>query len=244
MQVNPKLIKNQFEKSIDKYLENADVQKIMAKKLVENLVDIRRDFTNVLELGCGAGILTEQLFQNISYKSYFANDLVAKSEKYVKKFIPDVRFYCGNAQRIKPSRKMDLIVSNAMFQWFDNPEKVCNYYKTLLEKDGILAFTSFGEGNYKEIKDLTGLSLRYRTFDEMNKILSENYEVLYSEQFSYVMRFENPLQLLTHMKNTGVNSLSSRHWTFKEVKSFCDKYAEKYPLITLSYAPFVFICRH
>lgn len=37
MQINPKLIKTQFEKSLDTYNQNALVQKIMAEKLVEEL---------------------------------------------------------------------------------------------------------------------------------------------------------------------------------------------------------------
>ena len=44
MQINPKLIKNQFEKSMDKYNENAVVQQISAEKLAEQTAIIRKDF--------------------------------------------------------------------------------------------------------------------------------------------------------------------------------------------------------
>ena len=58
MQINPKLIKKQFEKSLNTYSQNAVVQKVMAEKLVDNLQKIRVDFENILELGCGTGIFT------------------------------------------------------------------------------------------------------------------------------------------------------------------------------------------
>lgn len=42
MQINPKLIKNQFEKSLDTYNKNAVVQQIMAEKLVEETAKIKK----------------------------------------------------------------------------------------------------------------------------------------------------------------------------------------------------------
>ena len=239
MQINPKLIKNQFEKSIDKYNQNAAVQYIMAEKLVKETAKFQTEFTNILELGSGAGLLTKGIVQTFKFEKYFANDLIGKSEKYVKDIIPDAVFYCGNAQKIKPSQKMDLIISNAMFQWFKNINT--DNYKNMLNKDGILAFSSFSPENFREIKELTGLSLEYKTIDELTQIFEKNFEILHVEEFIHTLKFSTPLELLAHMKNTGVNSLTTQHWTFKEVKDFCEKYSQKFPEITLTYAPIIFI---
>ena len=85
MHINPKFIKQQFEKSMDKYNENAIVQKIVAQKLVKKLVDIETNFENILELGSGTGLLTQEIVGNIKYKNYYANDLTEKSKQYVLK---------------------------------------------------------------------------------------------------------------------------------------------------------------
>lgn len=241
MQINPKLIKNQFEKSIDKYNQNAAVQHVMAEKLVKETAQFQTEFKNILELGSGAGLLTKEIVQTFKFEKYFANDLIEKSEKYVKDIIPDAVFYCGNAQKIKPAQKMDLIISNAMFQWFKNINT--DNYKNMLNKDGILAFSSFSPENFREIKELTGLSLKYKTIDELTKIFEKDFEILYKEEFIHTLEFSTPLELLAHMKNTGVNSLTTQHWTFKEVKDFCDNYSQKFPEITLTYAPIIFICQ-
>ena len=243
MHVNPKLIKNQFEKSINTYNQNAVVQKIMAEKLVDNVFKIKSYFENILELGCGSGLLTAELVKHIKFKNYYANDLVMKSKYFIENIISDAVFYCGNAQRIKPLQKMDLIISNAMFQWFENLEKISFNYKNLLNKDGILAFSTFSPANFEEIRELTGLSLDYKSLDEITKIFSKNFEILYAEEFVHTMTFSNPLELLAHMKNTGVNSLTAQHWTFKEVKNFCDKYKTLYPQISLTYSPIIVICK-
>lgn len=66
---------------------------------------------------------------------------------------------------------MNLIISNAMFQWFDNLEKSIDKIKFSLDKNGILAFSTFGLDNYKEITSLTGLTLKYKTKEEIEAIL-------------------------------------------------------------------------
>ena len=241
MQINPKLIKNRFEKSLDKYNQNATVQQVMAEKLVNETAKIKCEFKNILELGSGAGLHTKKITQNFKFEKYFANDLIEKAENSVKKIVPDTTFYCGNAQKIKPAQKMDLIISNAMFQWFKNIHT--DNYKNILNKDGIFAFSTFSPENFKEIKELTGLSLEYKSLHKLKKIFEKDFEILYTEEFIHTLKFSTPLKLLAHMKNTGINSLTTQYWTFKEVKEFCDNYLRKFPEITLTYAPIIFICQ-
>ena len=243
MQINPKIIKKQFEKSMGKYNENAIVQKFTAQKLVTNLAGIKNNFNNVLELGSGTGLLTEEFVKNIKFKNYYANDLTEKSKKYLSQIIPEFTFICGNAQKITSSKKMDLIISNAMFQWFNNLEKISKHLKNILNNEGILAFSTFLPENYIEIREISGLSLNYKSIDELKSIFSKDFEILYTEEFKYIMNFSNPLEILAHMKNTGVNSLNMKQWTFKEVKKFCEKYKSEYPELTLTYSPVIVICK-
>lgn len=243
MQVNPNLIKNHFKKSMDKYNSNAVVQKILAQKLVQELIKIRSSYENILELGCGTGLLTQEAGKHLSYKNYIANDLIDKSKNYIDEILPKYTFICGNAQKIKPSKKIDLIIANAMFQWFNDLEKAGRHYSTLLNKDGILAFTTFSPDNFNEIREITGLTLEYRNIETIKSELKNNFEILYTDEYKETLTFNNPLELLAHMKNTGVNSLTNNHWTFKEVKEFCENYKEKYPEITLTYAPVIIIAK-
>lgn len=244
MQIDNKLIKKHFEKSMDKYDKNATVQDLMASKLIIELEKISNNFENILELGSGTGLLTKRINSHIKYSNFFANDLVEKSKVYVQKIIPKSNFLCGNALKIKPSKKMDLIISNAMFQWFENLDKAISIIKLSLNKNGILAFSTFSPDNFKEITEITGLSLQYKTQEEIEQILSnQGFEILYSETFYEEIEFKTPLELLAHMKNTGVNSLSEKTWTVKKVKDFCDKFTKKYPKTKLTYSPIIVIAR-
>lgn len=244
MPIDYKNIKKQFEKSFNDYDKNALVQDLMASKMVIELSKIQNDFDNILELGSGTGLATKRIVNELNYKNYYANDMVEKSKFYLQKIVPQINFLCGNALKIKPNRKMDLIISNAMFQWFENLGKAIEILKFFLDKDGILAFSTFAPDNYKEIKDLTGLTLKYETPDEIKNILNKlGFEILYCENFYEELSFNTPLELLAHMKKTGVNSLSDSTWTIKEVKEFCDKYSKKYPKTKLTYSPIIVIAK-
>lgn len=245
MQIDYKNIKKQFEKSMTDYDKNAVVQSLIADKMIIELTKISRSFDNILELGSGTGLLTRKIAKNIIFKEFYANDLVEKSQFYVKKYIPDSNFLYGNALKIKSSRKMDLIISNAMFQWFENLEKSISIIKNNLEKDGLLVFSSFTPDNFKEIRDITGLTLNYKSKSEIEtSIRNLNLELLYIEEFYEEMTFENPLALLAHLKKTGVNSLSEKTWTVKKIKDFCDKFGKKYPITKLTYSPIIIIAKN
>lgn len=243
MQINSKSIKKRFEKSMDKYDENALVQSELAQKLTLELAKINTKFDNILELGCGTGILTKEIKKHFGYKGYYANDLVEKSKNYIAKILPQYTFIHGNAQKIKPTKKFDLIISNAMFQWFSDIEELIKYYKNFLTEKGVLAFSTFGPENFREIKDLSGLSLNYKNKQELINIISKDYEILYTDEYRVTLDFENPLALLAHMKNTGVNSLTAKTWTVREVKEFCEKYLKKYNEVKLTYHPILIIAK-
>ncbi len=245
MPIDNKYIKKQFEKSLKFYDQNALVQDLTAQKLIAELTKINNNFENILELGAGTGILTKKIAENLHYKNFYANDLVEKSKLYVQKFIPDARFLHGNALKIKPGKKMDLIISNAVFQWFSNLEKAIEILKLNIAPCGILAFSTFSPENFYQIKETTGLTLEYKSTQEIEEILTrQGFEMLFSTEFSKVLEFNTPLELLAHMKHTGVNSLSQTTWTVKKVKDFCDKFSQKYPKTSLTYSPVIIIAKY
>lgn len=244
MPVDFKHVKKQFEKSMADYDKNAVVQDMMASKMMFELLKVSMNYENILEIGTGTGLLTKYIHRDLNYEHYCGNDIVEKSKIYVNKIIPEANFICGNAMKIKPEKKFDLILSNAVFQWFENFDKLITVLKLGLTKDGIIAFSTFSPKNFCEITELTGLSLKYKSKDELMQIMdSQGFEILYSEEFYEQVKFNTPLELLTHMKKTGVNSLSDKTWTVKHIKNFCDKYSKKYPKTILTYSPIIIIAK-
>lgn len=240
MQVNPKILKQKFEKSMPKYNDNAVVQREMAQRLVAMLTEsCGPEFAHILELGAGTGLLTEIIAQCLKFDRLTCNDLVEKSKIYIQNFVQNAGFIAGNSSKIRPSGKVNLIISNAMFQWFSSLSEPFKHYSTILEKNGILAFSTFSQENFKEVRESLGVSLKYFNTDEIRSALEKDFEVVDIKEYERVLTFNNPLELLAHLKNTGVNSLNSKKMTFRDIKDFCDKNSS----CTLTYAPVLVIAR-
>ena len=77
----------------------------------------------------------------------------------------------------------------------------------------------------------------------MNELL-DNYDCYKGvKPKMYVVNFDNPLKILAHMKNTGVNSLAESNWGIKEVREFCGNYLEKFPNLSLTYSPITVLAK-
>ena len=67
MQIGARTVKKHFEKSMEDYDKNAVVQRLIAGKLIDELVKIKTSFSDVLELGSGTGLLTKEFFARCKY---------------------------------------------------------------------------------------------------------------------------------------------------------------------------------
>lgn len=244
MQVNPKILKQKFEKSMPKYNENAVVQKEMAQILIDNLIEqFGNEFPNILELGCGTGVLTSLILEKMNYKRLACNDIIKKSSKYLDDLGVVCEFIDGNSCRIKPNFSSNLIISNAMFQWYSSLDEPLEHFSRLLDKDGVLAFSSFSKNNFREIKDAMGISLNYLSIDEIRQVLEKKFNIICVFEYEKVLEFANPLELLAHLKNTGVNSLNKEKMSFNDVKAFCEKISNDAGFCSLTYNPLFVIAK-
>ena len=161
----------------------------------------------------------------------------------MEKYVPQALFFAGDFRRINFKRCFNLIISNAVFQWFKNLDKIIEKCSGMLECDGVLAFSTFSPDNLREFREVSGLSLEYKSVDYIKNILEKDFEIISIESFDYQLKFDNPLKILAHMKNTGVNSLTDKSWSVKDVKIFCDNYTRMFPELTLTYSPIIIVCK-
>ena len=133
-----------------------------------------------------------------------------------------------------------------MIQWFSNPEAFFKRCLFSLKPGGILAFSSFGKLNFKEIRDLTGVGLNYFDKEDYIRMLGSGFEILCSEEESIVSRFESPTDVLNHMKKTGVSGTGSYRWTKDSLREFHERYISIYGSddgVSLTYNPIYIIAR-
>ena len=87
------------------------------------------------------------------------------------------------------------------------------------------------------------VSLDYFSKVEIKELLS-NYSIEHIEEETIIKNFENIKNMLMHMKKTGVNSLSEKTWSIKEVNAFIKHYKELYNNnVSLTYNPIYVIAK-
>ena len=150
--VNKDLIKKRFAKSLESYDAEAVVQKGAAERMLDllNLSCLEREFETVLEIGCGSGILTDLVETRLDYRELLLNDIIPEIEQ-LHQNRRGSRFLIGDIEKTGlESEAFEIILSNAVFQWVNDLPQLLAKLHGALKPAGILAFSTFGEHNFKE----------------------------------------------------------------------------------------------
>ena len=163
MTINKVQVQKNFSQNAITYDQYAVVQKEMAKELLLKIRSTGRKFRKILEIGCGTGFLTELLAQEYPLAQITATDIapemiVVAREKLalfsnINYFVADGENLMGDNVSFDPSiyQSFDLIVSNAVFQWFTDYATTFTHYHAFLDPGGYLMFSTLGAGTFKEL---------------------------------------------------------------------------------------------
>lgn len=261
--MNKSLIAERFSKAITTYPQEANVQRQIAHKMIRFLMKyLTVPCPNIIEFGCGTGIYSRMLLQSLHPESLVLNDLCPDMKYCCEDLLKEqhVTFFPGDAETISFPASTSLITSCSALQWFESPEKFFQKCNTLLNDHGYFAFSTFGKDNMKEIRELTGNGLQYRSLKELKIALSPHFDILHSEEELISLSFESPIKVLYHLKQTGVTGLSapvsiqskSNHktkghlWTRRDLHHFSERYSRQFSQgtsVSLTYHPIYIIAR-
>ena len=244
--INKKLLKTRFKKSLLTYSDNAIIQNQMAKELLIKLNELKGNkFNKILEIGCGTGVLTKKIVKYFDFEKLLLNDIVDESLSQMFNASEKIEKIYGDCENISFPANLDLIISNTTFQWIEDLELLIKKLYSNLNPNGILAFTTFGEQNFYQIKKITGHSLIYYKQLEIEKILAKNFKIIYANAEIKNLEFDTAFEILKHLKLSGVNSLISKFWTKKDLTDFSEKYEKLFKTsnskLVLTYQPLFFI---
>lgn len=248
-----KIVRRRFGKSVETYNRHATVQQQIATKLAALLMNFnKKHFERALEIGCGTGLLTQKILSNYSVGEYMLNDLVDSAFKEVQQVTTGLnsgkfKFISGDAETTDFPGNIDAIFSSSSFQWFNNLESFISRMHGLLNSDGIIAFSTFGEDNFMEIKTILNVGLNYKTLAELISFLSPNFDIIHAEEWRQQEQFQCPNTVLKHMKLTGVNGLKKSFFGKEKLLTFNEKYCQlfsnKDKSVNLTYHPIIIIAR-
>lgn len=222
--------------NFNRYFDEYDNYSSVQKKVAENLLNYMKknkltkdEIHSIFEIGCGTGIFTRKYIKEFtSLKNLILNDRFD-----VKAYINDISYdnFIEGDILSTDLPQSDLILSSSVFQWIYDTNKLLENIKNSTKK---LCFSTYISGNLIEIKDHFGISLEYKSLEELEEIAKKYFKEVsfYSETIK--LNFESPIELLRHLKYTGVTGLQKP--SINNVRSFKSE--------ILTYEVAYFICKN
>lgn len=240
-----------FSNNAKQYDHNAKIQITMVNKLMDllkNHVETSNRYS-ILDIGCGTGYLTYELYKTFPNSFIIALDIAPGMIEICKNKIQanNIKFVLLDIEEINENQylnKFDLIVSNATFQWFNNPVQTFSKLTKMLKKDGLICFSSFGENNFNELhqsykmaKNRLGIKQNIQPgqtifgLDKWNDIINM-FDIpnhIDTHEFEYFEHFEKVTDFLHSVKKIGANNsnsdiLNTYPYRFKLIKEMIDFY--------------------
>lgn len=249
------LLQRRFSRNLGTYDTLATVQRDIAGRLATLLERTassawRNAVRNGVEIGAGTGFLTRHLVRLFPAAQWTVNDLVPDSRNY----LPDpVIFTSGDGEAFPFGEACrDLIASASTVQWFDDLPRFIARAAAGLASDGILALSTFGPENFREIAATTGQGLEYYPLSQLCDILTANgLQILTREEWTEQQRYPSPTDVLRHLRLTGVNAVAAERWTHNRLRRFEADYRAAYgntsrngeECVTLTFRPILIIAR-
>lgn len=233
--VDKDILRKRFAKAVITYDRQAAVQKDIARRMCEMLkLSASGDtFSKVFEAGCGTGIFTEMIDSIFHPDMLYINDICPEMGDEAGKKAKNAVFICGDAETIDFPEGLTLITSCSAIQWFTDFDAFLSKCNEALADGGMLAFSTFGEDNLKEIKQFTGAGLNYMRLNDLEESLHDNgFNISVSKQEKTKIWFPSPVEVLRHLKETGVTATGRNKgkntWTKGTLETFADEYRKTY----------------
>lgn len=101
--------------------------------------------------------------------------------------------------------------------------------------------SGFGERHFSELDGIVPKSLYYHSVEDFVKLLPDNLQLVAADEERVSISFESMREMLSHLRLTGVNGVSSRQTVGITRRLLSEmKHADK---LTLTYHPTYFILK-
>lgn len=250
--IDKPLVKTRFGAGTATYTSQAGVQAevvdhIMALCREEGVTGhIVRSVNRVLEIGSGSGLLSRRIAKYLNKAPLEMWDLAAPMPADLPSNRSCNFVNCDAEMQIRSCLpgSCDAIFSASTIQWFNSPERFMAAVARALVHGGFAVISTFVKGNLSQISDITGHSLPLPTAEEWFDMASRHFHVQRCLTFERDLDFETPIEVLRHLKLTGVNAITGGG----DANSLARRIISRYPMMLdgryhLTYRPIIIILK-
>lgn len=249
--MDKELVRERFARATSTYLKQASVQQDVADRMVSLLQrhtseDIHR---YVWETGCGTGLFTYRYLEHFRPQRMWLNDICPEVETCFSSIAgEDICFVPGDAEHLRPSSPITLVASCSALQWFNDPIGYLCHCREWLTAEGCVAVSTFGPDNMQELSAVEGAGLPYISLPLLVKgVEYAGYTVLHASEERLSLSFLSPVEVLRHLKQTGVTGVERRQWTRGKLERFSRDYHHRFSqadgTVPLTYHPIYMILK-
>jgi len=135
-------MKKKFLSKHYKYTTKNPISKFLVDNFIKNILDITRNinFQNVLEIGCGEGIILHSMEHFLEGKKVTAIDLDEKEIETARQNIPFADLHVANAHELPfPDNHFDLVICCEVMEHLENPKKALEEIQRVSKKYCVLS---------------------------------------------------------------------------------------------------------
>jgi len=251
MSLNKARIRQRFTRAASTYDRQAVIQLRVADRLLSLLGQNPGPHPKILlEIGCCTGLLTSRLAQQFKgLTTLYVNDLVPQFKARVaEKIDRDVNlvFLTGDIESLELPSGLDLIISSSTFHWLEDLPALFQRLYEHMAPGGTFAFSMYGRDNLRELRAITGTGLQYYGLDDVEHLVRKYFTLAASDEERITIHFKSPVDMLHHLRETGVNSLDETLWSRSRLNDFIQRYQDRFGdqnQVRLTYHPIYCIAR-
>lgn len=213
--IDRRQVRQHFSNHAGEYDRYARVQKLVAERLTRLVAGQNRTWDRALEVGCGTGLLSRKLVQQIPGIRLVLSDLAhGMSRSVVGQFEDPLICDADAADLPFASKSFDLLLSSSVYQWIEDLPAAFAEAGRVLKPGGLLALSLFGEKTLYELKDSykqaeSGQASHVQRFYSLDGVLAglgEQFELQWSTSQMEVEWHPNVAELLRSLKRIGAQN--------------------------------------
>lgn len=207
--IDKSLVQSRFSRSSSTYDKEATMQQRIASHLWALWqTHMKEAITpdHIIEIGYGTGTFTQLYTKKLSPVTLQLWDLVPPRSTTE---LPGQKICCDAETAIMHQHddSVDAIVSTSAIQWFNSISGFLRQSLRALRPGGVLVASTFGSQTFRELAQAGMPTLPYMSIDSMRAIIPDGFEILDIHEGIITKMFDSPMDVLKHMKATGVNAL-------------------------------------
>lgn len=210
-----------FNQAAGTYEAAASLQKYVGEQLLERLEMIKLAPAAILDLGSGPGQFARALAKKYTAAKIVQLDIAEKmlrlSRRQASRFFSRQQYICADADTLPlATNSIDLVFSNLMLQWSQDPDALLNDLTRIIRPDGLFVFSSLGPDTLRELRESWAAvdePIHVNTFIDMHDLGDALVRAGFSDPVMEVevvtLSYSSLDNLLNDLKGLGAHNVNS-----------------------------------